>query len=242
MENQTGFNLNAAMENWREELAAQSSLAPEARRELETHLCDTVAELQRRGLNDEESFWLARRRVGPPQQLGEEFRKADPARVWRERVLWTAIAFFAINLWGEIASGLWGAFGPANPLLTNRGAPGRALWTVHQLMRQLVVDLPVAWLAISFARGRFGTKSAAWFSLLRSRKRFVLAAVISLLAARAFWSLCSVLEMAKINGIRSNDFSLLDFLSPPTFLWQAMLIAIIAWLLPAEESPTLKRA
>jgi hypothetical protein len=60
MENQTRFDLNAAIENWRNELAAQPNLASDDRRELETHLRDAIAGFQQRGLNDEESFWLAR--------------------------------------------------------------------------------------------------------------------------------------------------------------------------------------
>src|SRR6266566_9681761 len=91
MENQAGYDLNAAIERWRLELAAQPNLALADQRELEAHLRDTVAELQRRGLNDEESFWLARRRVGQPQQLGEEFVKANPAKAWRERIFWMAL-------------------------------------------------------------------------------------------------------------------------------------------------------
>jgi hypothetical protein len=63
METQTRFDLNAAIANWYQELAAQPDLTAVVRRELETHLRDTVAELQARGLNNEESFWLARRRV-----------------------------------------------------------------------------------------------------------------------------------------------------------------------------------
>ena len=92
MENQTRFNLNAAIQNWQQELAAQSYLTPEVRRELETHLRDSITELRQLGLNEDESFWLARRRVGQPKQLGEEFAKADPAKVWRERVFWMAIS------------------------------------------------------------------------------------------------------------------------------------------------------
>ena len=80
MENQTRYDLNAAVENWRNELAAQPNLASDDRRELETHLRDAIAGFQQRGLNDEESFWLARRRVGQPQQLVEEFVKADPSQ------------------------------------------------------------------------------------------------------------------------------------------------------------------
>ncbi len=91
MENQTRFDLNAAIENWRNELAAQPNLASDDRRELETHLRDAIAGFQQRGLNDEESFWLARRRIGQPQQIGEEFVKADPATVWRERAFWMVL-------------------------------------------------------------------------------------------------------------------------------------------------------
>jgi hypothetical protein len=81
MENQTRFDLNAAIDNWRNELAAQPNLAPDDRRELETHLRDAIARFQQQGLNDEESFCLARHRVGQPQQIGEEFVKANTAAV-----------------------------------------------------------------------------------------------------------------------------------------------------------------
>jgi hypothetical protein len=94
MENQTRFDLNAAIENWRNELAAQPNLASDDRRELETHLRDAIAGFRQRGLNDEESFWLARRRVGQPPQLGEEFVKANPAKICHERIvgiLWMAL-------------------------------------------------------------------------------------------------------------------------------------------------------
>jgi hypothetical protein len=91
MENQTRFDLKAAIESWRQELTAQPNLASDDRRELETHLSDAIAGFQQRGLNDEESFWLARRRVGQPQQLGEEFVKADPAKARRGRIFWMAL-------------------------------------------------------------------------------------------------------------------------------------------------------
>jgi hypothetical protein len=91
METQTRYDLNTAIENWRAEFAASANLTAEVRRELETHLRDTIAGFQQRGLNDEESFWLACKRVGRPPQLGEEFVKADPAAIWREHIFWMAV-------------------------------------------------------------------------------------------------------------------------------------------------------
>src|SRR5579863_4287883 len=90
MATQTCFDLNTAVESWRNELAAQPHLTPDNRRELEKHMLDSMADLRGCGLNEEESFWLARRRVGQPQQLAEEFEKADPGKVWLERVFWMA--------------------------------------------------------------------------------------------------------------------------------------------------------
>lgn len=81
MATQTRFDLNAAVENWRNELMARPQLSSDDRRELEKHLADTMAELRQRGLNEEESFWLACRRIGQPQQLAEEFEKTDLAKV-----------------------------------------------------------------------------------------------------------------------------------------------------------------
>lgn len=69
MENQTLFDLNAAIENWRMELGAQPDFSADDRHELETHLRDSVVELKLRGLSEEESFWLASRRIGQPQKL-----------------------------------------------------------------------------------------------------------------------------------------------------------------------------
>jgi hypothetical protein len=101
METQTRYDLNAAVENWRAELAAQTGLTAEVRRELETHLRDAITGFQQRGLNNEESFWLARKRVGQPPELGEEFGKADPAKIWRERAFWNVLVLSAFQLWNK---------------------------------------------------------------------------------------------------------------------------------------------
>ncbi len=107
MENQTRYDLNADIENWRQELAAQGNLTAEVRRELETHLGDAIAGFQQRGLNDQESFWLACKRVGEPKQIGQEFMKADPAAVWRERAFWMAVSLVGSYLfmtWKDLFS------------------------------------------------------------------------------------------------------------------------------------------
>jgi hypothetical protein len=234
MENQTGFNLNAAIENWREELAAQSNLTAEMRRELETHVNDTVAELQRRGLNGEESFWLARRRVGQPKELGEEFGKADPAKACREGVLWIALAFFIMFLWQNLADGLWDILIPQN---------SEAIW-MWQIAHSLNF-LPVAWIAVSIARGRSIKKFAAWRSLIRSRGRFLVVACFSYLAIKAFALAVLLTRLSPPHEaqefMRAFWWPLFSWDSLDSLAWPGALIAIIFWLLPAAQSPTLKR-
>jgi hypothetical protein len=108
METQTHYDLNTAIENWRSGLAAQPNLTAEVRRELETHLRDAITGFQQRGLNDEESFWLACKQVGQPPQLGEEFVKADPAAIWRERVFWMSISLvgsYVFMTWKDLLAG-----------------------------------------------------------------------------------------------------------------------------------------
>jgi hypothetical protein len=238
METQTRFDLNAAVQNWLQELAAQPNLTTEARRELETHVRDTVAELQGRGLNDEESFWLARRRVGQAKELDKEFGKADPAKAWREGVLWIAVVFFALYLWQDFWQDFtillrWALF----PSIIAR------LW-LPQVISSLIY-LPMAWLAVSVARGRAITRVKAWHSLIRSRGRFLVVACCSFLAIKLF-TIAIVAATMPAGATRvwtwGNPVWSVLLLGLSNLLWPASLIAIIVWLRPAEESRTIKRA
>jgi len=54
MGTQNSFNLNQALARWRLELAQRGVRAPEAN-ELESHLHDSMKDLQNRGLSEEEA-------------------------------------------------------------------------------------------------------------------------------------------------------------------------------------------
>jgi len=97
MEPASEFDLNRSLQIWREQLAAQPGLTPEARQELESHLGETMADLRQRGIIAEEAFWLARCRVGPPERLAQEFAKANPWPLWRKWALWMATSI--LGMW-----------------------------------------------------------------------------------------------------------------------------------------------
>jgi len=101
MENPTAFDLNHAVQSWRENLATSPSFRGENLDELESHLRDSIATLQNRGLSADESFLIATRRIGADGALAAEFGKVNQSAVWLDRFLWILIAF---QVWRIISS------------------------------------------------------------------------------------------------------------------------------------------
>lgn len=62
-------------------------MTKESIRELECHLDDSMEKLKRCGLNDEEAFLLAARRLGRVDALDAEFGKVDVQQMWTNRAL-----------------------------------------------------------------------------------------------------------------------------------------------------------
>ena len=250
MENQTRFDLNAAVENWRHELAAQPPLAPDNRRELETHLRDALAELKARGLNDEESFWLARHRIGQPQKLAEEFVKADPAKVWRERIFWMALALLLTFLWNDCAAIFRVII--SNTLNNQFGQMSGWSENIQPVVNGLLMFLnilPVLGLALLLAKGRLRDDS-----ILRpfSQRRFAISILVSLwitvsgvMLYRSTAAFNKIL--AETNNLiatmpRTEGMSYVTATPQPawmalsyTVIFPLVLLAIILWLMPAQN-------
>jgi hypothetical protein len=237
MENQTRFDLNAAIENWRNELAAQPNLACDDRRELEIHLRDTMAELRQHGLNDEEAFWLARRRVGKPQQLGEEFVKADPAKVWRERVLWICLAFFLLIFWADII-----------------GSLDRVMMPVRVGSIVNLLDLPLVLTLLSFviplivavllASGKMIQPFSKLSQLFQSRRLFAVTALVLIATSSAISVGASIVHNARIHYPAARKL-----LSVPVwqelytdYAFKLIIALLIIWIIPRRTQRALKHA
>src|ERR1035438_1896546 len=171
MTNPTRFDLNAAIENWRQELAAQPNFASDDRRELETHLRNAIAGFQQHGLNDEESFWLARRRVGQPQQLGEEFVKANPVKVWRERAFLIVLALSLIQFWTIVSPYLWREIVSWTHYLPSWLQDGEIF--DYAPLYTLAYFSPIFCFIILFAQGRINRIDRVFRFVFRSRVQFV---------------------------------------------------------------------
>jgi hypothetical protein len=235
MENQTRYDLNAAIENWRNELAAQPNLASDDRRELETHLRDAIAGFQQRGLNDEESFWLARKRVGQPQQLEEEFVKADPAKVWRERAFWMVAAIIAIQIWGSVVNFLF-------TILTTSSGRYYHFQSISLLLRMLLYVLPVVWIMALIANGRITTRLAKFSLFFRSQLRLASVAALLVITSHFLQGFASWWQLRATGLIVKSGIIQIWQLAVSTMIVHLILVGLLVWLMPTKNRKTPKRA
>ena len=101
METTTPFDLNQAIQRWRENLGQSPAFRSENLFELEAHLRDSVSTLQRQGLSEEESLIVAIKRIGPNATIEAEFSKQNTRSVWLDRALWIMIG---AQVWGFMGS------------------------------------------------------------------------------------------------------------------------------------------
>lgn len=233
MATQTCFNLNATLENWRNELSAQPQLTPDNRRELERHLTDSMAELRQRGLNEEESFWIARRRMGQPQLLAEEFEKASPVNVWRSRLFWAAagmVVFWQLSLIIAYVE-----------VIACHFIPGSGTFFLDHW--SLISGLPLLLIAILLVKGPLANFSKlSW--LLRGRVR--LAVFLVFLSV-----ICSIAQqgVTRLDGYEINPqiewgawmrFQLLHLLRYLEV--GAVPLVLMIWLFPMQSQKACKNA
>jgi hypothetical protein len=221
METQTRFDLNAAITNWQQELAAQPGLTLIVRRELETHLRDTVKVLQGRGLSDEESFWLARRRLGQPEQLDEEFAKADPNRVWRDRAFWMVLMLLVTTLWQSSVSLL-----NYLSLVNTEGS-----FLAARVLLMFASWLPILLGVLFLSKGRFPQGIGNRLAFFNSRGR-VAAAVFSWIGVVAIiHSVDLWLRIMHLNSRGSIWVSILMSIIIPA-AWPTGLVSLLLLIMP----------
>ena len=142
MKQPTEFNLNDAVAQWREALCQSSELRGCDLDELESHLRDSVATLEARGLSTGEAFLLGTRRVGNTGDLGAEFAKLNPGLAWRSRAFWAMLGILAYLAVGGLARVFSDAVIVAGGHF-NTG--GLALGWLATACRLVVILLALAW-------------------------------------------------------------------------------------------------
>ena len=87
MESRTEFSLNKNIENWKSALSENPNFTTDNINELESHLLDEIAGLHKLGLNEEESFLIAQKRIGNIENLICEFSKVNKNVFLRNKAL-----------------------------------------------------------------------------------------------------------------------------------------------------------
>ena len=87
MDNRTEFRIEKGIEIWKAGLIQNSNMTQDNVEELESHLLDEIHELQEIGLSLEESFLIAKKRIGKTKELANEFGKVNKGVNLRNRIL-----------------------------------------------------------------------------------------------------------------------------------------------------------
>src|SRR5438045_5363378 len=98
MKNISECDLNIALRQWLEKFGQSPQVKVENLNELESHIRDSVVQLQTKGLSSEESFLVATHRVGSPDQLEPEFAKVNrnPLNMVIHGLI---LVFFSLGCW-----------------------------------------------------------------------------------------------------------------------------------------------
>lgn len=78
------FDLESQISTWKTHMHSASSISQDNLEELESHLRDSIDELLANGLDIEEAFLIAVRRLGDVDVINEEFSKVSTEDVWKQ--------------------------------------------------------------------------------------------------------------------------------------------------------------
>lgn len=137
MESTTQFDLNIALQLWLERLGQSPQVKVENLRELESHVRDSMGQLQCKGLSSEESFLVATHRVGSPAKLEPEFAKVNRSPL-NAIIHGLILIFFSVGCWF-----LWAITQVTHMMAGASARRGRLL----PAFSQLVIDCG-PWLAV----------------------------------------------------------------------------------------------
>ena len=77
MKQTIGFDIQYQLKLWVNSLKSESSITESDAEELKSHLLDSIEQLKENGLDDEEAFWVASRRLGLASEWEGEYREAN---------------------------------------------------------------------------------------------------------------------------------------------------------------------
>lgn len=229
------FDLETAVQQWRQHLAGEPSVSEDSLVELEEHLRTAIDDLRSKGLSAQEAYQIAAQRLGEPKAIGTEFQQINPAQVWSRRVLWMAIGYLVTQFWNSISGSAaqltFAVFGP-NPWVANPGQSQSFARNLIMIGTHLVFWILLMGGAVLLAKGKGSPqleKASRWLS---DRTRFVIAASLlgGVLQLTSLWASRYGLPNRHSYGFESLENQLLFFATGA--IYNIPLALLIAWLMP----------
>ena len=133
------YNLELAIENWRNGLSAQESILSENIEELEDHLRMGISQLVKHGLAEDEAFLIASKRIGANSNLNIEFGKINSLALWIQRVRWMVLGILLFQAF----SGVWTLFAKVTSeyllVFSKSAMPSGVLFVVLSTLLPIIV-------------------------------------------------------------------------------------------------------
>jgi len=92
------------VENWKQQLLQHQTMTASDIDELQIHLLEEMDNLIVTGLNQEEAFLIASRRIGNPKDISCEFAKINNVVIWKNRFFWMIIGILILQIFSSCAN------------------------------------------------------------------------------------------------------------------------------------------
>lgn len=214
------FDLNHSIAAWRRRMQEASMSRVEILDELETHLRDSVSALQSKGLNSEEAFLIASRRIGDHEPLAAELTKVHPGEWITSRVGWMLLGMLGMNFFWDI----WSAGSTLWVLIGNQfGISGSHLGWFATLANSLIwISLVAALAWHTKSRGLPGLSS--WKTNASFRSKALLTFVGLLFTGRVFSTVISLWVQCRV--LHPSDFEQVYGI----LRWESFTRMALVWL------------
>lgn len=225
METAAEFDLNKAIQAWRQKLSTCPAVRPADTDELEVHLRDSITALESKGLAPQEAFWVAAGRLGTAETLAAEFGKINLEQVWLERLLWMLTGAIVLQLGFSLSSSL--AVLGATGAYKLGGLPSIS----GPLCLVLRVVLPVLFVFWFWQSGRH-REGLVWRTGRRLKVTPGRTALIAFLAAFCFSAISVGANALSVRSIPLQTYSSLVMWQWPSALILLLIMPLtLAWLL-----------
>ena len=153
------FELSKAILQWRRSFQKGCSLSTDRIDELESHLRESVSELNRKGLSEEESFVVAMKRLGYAQTLDAEFQKNNLLGVNHDRLFWMLLGYLAVTICGILSTAIVSSLSTGMAYAGAGGTATGVVATLVQIVFWTAVLLLISQPTVSRVFGRYPRSS-----------------------------------------------------------------------------------